>query len=99
MSKPVEPVADQPRKGWMSRERTVLWKLGASVVWITGVAAMVVLFFALIPKPRPDMTPEEKQATARDFAQMGSGLAGILGIGIPGGIWVILTRPRVRKKR
>ena len=100
MSKPAEPVADQPRKGWMSRERTALWKLGATVVWTVGIVLLGFVFALsamMISKPQADMTPEQRQVSERDNAQMGSGLAGTLGIGIPAGIWVILTRPGVRK--
>ena len=80
---------------WLSLSRSVRWKVAASAIWIVGILALWVLAMVLIPKPTPEMTDEQQQETERANNVLGAiGTAGFIGLGMPGGLWIILSRPR-----
>ena len=78
-------VEDDADRDWMSRERTALWKLGASVAWFGMVMAFIFISVALA-------------GAKSNYNQMGETIGKVASAALVVGCCVIITRPKKTRR-
>jgi hypothetical protein len=81
--------------GWLATPRSFLWKLYASIVWIIcAILIGMVLLLVMLPRPGPDMTPQQRGEMTLSANSITTATAWLLLIGIAAGVWVIYSMPK-----